>query len=60
VIVTICWFVLCPIVTYICNHLCLRDGVSYYMYFSLFLSTVFYYCILHILFMGYEPAIEIN
>jgi len=34
VIVTICWFVPCSIVTYVCNHLCLRDGISCYMYFS--------------------------
>ena len=31
VIVTICWSVPCSIVTYVYNHLCLRDCISCYM-----------------------------
>jgi len=39
----------CSIVTYVCNHLCLRDGISCYMYFSSsFFLIVFNHSILYI------------
>ena len=56
-----CSFLLCSIVTYIYNHLCLIGGISCYVYFNFSLSLNFLnYGILCILYMGYEPAIDLN
>jgi len=48
-----CSFLLCSIVTYIYNHLCLIGGISCYVYFSFSLSLNFLnYGILCILYMS--------